>query len=72
MDEIQNLSNLECYTPSSEPFRIYLYLWLSFGTQSFSYATLNSDLYNRGCVFYEAGSEYLKFILFILSSGGTR
>jgi hypothetical protein len=25
MDKVQKPSNSECYTPSSEPFRIYLY-----------------------------------------------
>jgi hypothetical protein len=26
MDKVQKLSNFECYTPSSEPFRIYIFI----------------------------------------------
>jgi hypothetical protein len=26
MDEVQKPSNSECYTPSSEPFRIYVHI----------------------------------------------
>jgi hypothetical protein len=32
MDKVQKPNNPECYTPSSEPFRIYLFRHLSAGT----------------------------------------
>jgi hypothetical protein len=33
MDKVQKHSNPECYTPSSEPFRIYYVILLSYVTQ---------------------------------------
>jgi hypothetical protein len=34
MDSVQKPSNSECYTPSSEPFRIYLHVYETLFEQS--------------------------------------
>jgi hypothetical protein len=45
MDEVQKPSNPECYTPSSEPFGIYLYSFFKSVFVLFSYLRLDLPSY---------------------------